>query len=85
MLPAAVLVGPSALSAVEIITRRRQGAENVFIAAAEDLVRRTASLNHRDVVFLGNRRVGENEIAGERAEKKINFVLGDELHVLTHA
>src|SRR6202040_225280 len=47
--------------ACEIIVRRRQRPEDVFVAAA------AAALDHWDLILLRDRAIIKSEIAGERA------------------
>ena len=71
--------------AAEIVLRRRQGPEHVLVAAGKNPARRAAALDHRHLVFLGDRRSGEHVIAGIGPEQEIYPVPGDELLLLAHA
>ena len=71
--------------AAVIVVGRRQRAEDVFIAAGEDLAGGAAALHHRHFVFLGHGTVVERVVAGERTQQEVHLVAGDELDVLAHA
>ena len=68
-----------------VVAGRRQGPEDVFIAAGIDLARGAAALDHRNLVLLGDGAVVEGIVRGEGPEQEVDLVRGDQPDILADA